>query len=243
MKGIVVCVNYDDLLSITLNRNMRHLEECVVVTSPEDERTQRLVASIPSTRCFITDAFYRNGAKFNKGAAIEEAFDALGRDGWILIWDADILLPDSLPMPSLNPEMMYGAPRRLLNDPKRWDKSLNWKSLQLSRETGYPGYFQLFHGSTLAGVRPWYAVHSIHAATGDAHFEGHWPANRKTHLPFEVLHLGPRDVNWFGRASERIDGQAVPVDEAEADRLFREHGWHRPNMSPQLPINHDSPVR
>ncbi len=43
VKGIVVCVEYDDLLTITLPRNARHLTEIVVVTSPTDLRTQQVV--------------------------------------------------------------------------------------------------------------------------------------------------------------------------------------------------------
>jgi hypothetical protein len=231
MKGIVVSVNYDDLLGVTLPRNARHLTEIVVVTTPQDKRTQAVVAAVPSARCFLTDAFTRKGERFNKGAAIEEAFDALGRDGWILIWDADILLPESVDWSSADPTKLYGAKRRMFHDARRWLPGfLDWKQLPLSSETGWPGYFQLFHGSGVHGVRPWYATHSQHAAIGDAYFHSHWPIKQKTYLPFEVLHLGPRDTNWFGRSSERLDGLPTELSDSEVDRLFAEHRWKRPEV-------------
>ena len=231
MRGLVVSVDYDDLLAITLPRNARHLTEILVVTSPNDVRTQAVVAAVPNARCFVTDAFYRDGAKFNKGAAIEQAFDVLGRDGWTLIWDADILLPDAPDWRQCDPARLYGAKRRLLSDVSRWSSGLrNWRALPLSSEFGWPGYFQLFHGSSprLRDVRPWYATHSPHAAIGDKHFHDHWPIVEKGWLPFEVLHLGPRDTNWFGRSSKRLDGLPTKLTDAEVDALFLAHNWHRP---------------
>jgi hypothetical protein len=227
VRGVVCSVGYDDLLAITLPRNMRHLTECLVVSSPDDARTQAVVESVPSCNLFTTDAATRNGARFNKGAAMEEAFDALGRDGWILIWDADILLPDRVEWVGLEPTVLYGSRRRMLVDAKKWNPEMEWQGLPLSHEVGFPGYFQLFCGNCLS-VRPWYATHSPHAAIGDAHFEGHF--RDKRHLPFEVLHLGPRDTNWFGRASERLDGLPSNLTEEEVVQLFQTHNWHRPKQ-------------
>lgn len=227
IKGLVVCVDYDDYLGITLPANMRHLIECVVVTSPTDERTRAVAASVPGARLFMTDAFTRGGRRFNKGAAIEEAFDALGRDGWILVWDADTILPQSLTLvPVMDPSRLYGAKRRLCGSDEVPPES-KWRDWPVSREAGWPGYFQLFHGSALHDVRPWYGVVSDHAGIGDAYFQNHWPVEKKGWLPVEVLHLGPRDTNWHGRASPRLDGLPTPVSVEDVDRLFRESGWRK----------------
>lgn len=227
IKGLVVCVDYDDYLSLTLPANMRHFTECVVVTSPADERTRSVVASVPSARLFVTDAFTRHGKRFNKGAAIEEAFDALGRDGWTLVHDADTLLPSSLTLaPIMDPSKLYGAKRRLCSEHVP-PVETRWREYPISREAGWPGYFQLFHGSALHDIRPWYGIDSDHAGIGDAHFQNHWPVERKAWLPMEVLHLGPRDVNWFGRASERLDGLPTTLTPDTAHALFRSSGWRR----------------
>lgn len=205
IRGITVCVNYDDLLEITLVRNMRHLAECVVVTSPNDEKTKAVCARVPNVRVFETDAFYRYGAKFNKGLAIEEGFDFLGREGWILIFDADTLFPDSMPI-SLKKGRLYGAPRKILPDPKQWAPEYNWKSANLSNDKSFPGYFQLFNANDpVITKRPWYDVTFTHAGGCDGYFESRWLSENKVRLPFHVLHLGPRDSNWFGRASVRTD--------------------------------------
>lgn len=218
IRGVVVCVDYDDLLAITLVRNMRHLDECVVVTAPHDVRTQDLCKSIPNVRCSITDAFYRHDAKFNKGLAIEEAgFDILGRSGWILIWDADTLFPDTLTLPTLNKGTLYGARRLILENPQQWHPEFNWQKATLADDNGIYGYFQLFHADDPAiQKRPWYDVTFSHAGGCDGYFQDRWDQTRKFWLNCRVLHLGPRYRNWFGRAFPRIDGVVVEGQQTNA---------------------------
>ena len=221
IKGIVVCVNYDDLLAITLHRNARHLTEVVVVTTPEDIRTQQVVAKVPNARCFFTDAFTRFGAKFNKGLAMNEGFEELGRDGWICIFDADTLFPDKMELDSCTMGKLYGPRRRILADPKQWREDLNWESLPISNDRAWPGYFQLFYASdpTIREL-PWYAEEFNHAGGGDGYFENRWDLSNKVRLPFYVLHLGKRDANWFGRATERIDGEVIEGQEANRQKML-----------------------
>jgi hypothetical protein len=231
VRGIVVCVNYDDLLSITLPRNLRHLRECLVVTSPDDVRTQELVRTTPGARLHVTDAFSRHGATFNKGLALEEGFDVLGREGWILIWDADILLPDRLPLDRLKFGSLHGARRRMLEDPARWHPGFNWAEAKPAPDAGMIGFFQLFHAAdpALENVRPWYEVTFAHAGGGDAYFIEHWRRRRATMtvFPLEVLHLGPKDSNWFGRATPRLDGGEPVTSRDTMDAFVVRNGWHR----------------
>jgi len=230
IRGIVVCVGYDDLLSITLVRNMRHLSECYVITSHDDERTQALCCSVPDVHVIKTDAFTRHGALFNKGLAIEESFDVIGRTGWLLIHDADILFPDTLLLPSLNCQTLYGAPRLILQDPKKWHVGYDWATAQRSIDHGHPGYFQLFNAGdpAIATLRPWYDVSFAHAGGSDAFFESHWQPAQKTKIASQVLHLGPRDANWFGRVTARTDGDPVveaASRSAQMQSLLVKNGW------------------
>lgn len=233
LRGITVCrtqpgdkatmpggMSYDDLLTITLPRNLRHLAECVVVTSPEDERTRAVVEAVPDARVFITDAFTRHGARFNKGLAMEEGFDALGREGWILIWDADILLPDVLPLDGLTPDALHGARRRMLDDPSQWHEGLEWGALPTAHDGAPIGFFQLFRADApgLRGKRPWYDVSFAHAGGSDAYFLGHFGGRLKRMLPIEVLHLGPRDTNWFG---------TDPAGQDTMSAFVHRNGWTR----------------
>lgn len=230
IRGITICVGYDDLLKITLPRNMRHMSECLVVTSPDDQRTKDLALSVPGVRVFETDAFTRYGARFNKGLAMEEGFDALGREGWILIWDADILLPEEFPYDRVKPECLHGMRRRFLDDPTKWTPEYDWKLSRWPADPQWIGYFQLFHAGDpkLAGVRPWYDVTFAHAGGADAYFITHWQSPWRQSLKADVLHLGPKDTNWFGRASARLDD--LPNDAARErkdvmDAFIHRNGW------------------
>lgn len=232
LRGIVICVNYDDLLNITLPRNMRHLSECLVITSSKDERTKRVCAETTSVRVHETEAFYKDGARFNKGAAMEEGFDILGREGWILIWDADTLFPNVMSLDNIQIGNLYGPPRRILEDATKWSQLYSFQEVPLARDKLFPGYFQLFHADDpiVRDHRPWYDTTFIHAGGADGHFQDRWPWEQRIRLPFEVLHLGPRDTNWFGRASSRVDGQ--PLERAAENwkemhryRIWR--GWER----------------
>lgn len=220
IRGITVSIGYAPLLAATLVRNMRHMEECVVVTAPEDEATQEVVASVPGTRLHVTDAHRRHGARFNKGLAMEEGFDVLGRRDWILIWDADCIFPDSLDLSEVRPGPLYGARRRMLDDPAAWHPDLDWATCPEMRDGGPIGFFQLFHADSphLVGKRPWYDVSFAHAGGGDAAFMRHWPSVMWKVLPIDVLHLGPNDTNWFGTDPEGRDVMAAFVHRA---------GWRR----------------
>ena len=97
MRALTVSVNYADLLDITLRQNVQHFEEVVVVTDSKDKATKDVCESVPKVKVYSTDVFYAKGATFNKGAAVEEAFDFMGRHGWICILDADIYITEHAP--------------------------------------------------------------------------------------------------------------------------------------------------
>lgn len=235
VRGIVTCLDYDDYLRITLPRNMRHLAECVVVTAPRDERTKAVARSIPNVRVVETEAFFRAGAKFNKGAAINVGLEAMDLSGWVLIWDADTLFPDGLRFDGIEPGNLYSCQRRMLKDAARWSPKLtDWHGLPTWHDKGcnFIGYFQLFHASDprVSDRRRWYDEKHAHAGGADWSFAKLWPDIQRVELPHEVLHLGPADTNWFGRVSARIDGGPISPD-PEAARLMRvmvkSNGWER----------------
>ena len=232
IKGIVVCVGYDDLLTLTLPRNLKHLSSCLVVTSKTDQRTRDLVKSV-GCELYQTDAFTRHGARFNKGLALEEGFDVLGRSGWIMVWDADVILPSPTlaPMGDLQVGKLYSARRHILTEPKQWSEHLNWSKVHIHNDKLFPGYFHLFNADDPVLVqRPWYDVTFSHAGGGDGYFQSRWKPEDKIRFPWNVMHLGPIDTNWHGRATDRTDGQ--PVDgqqesKAMQDVYVRAKGWVR----------------
>lgn len=96
LRAIMVAVDYTDLLAITLPYNRHHFAEVMVVTKPgsKDAAVARDVeAATAPVRTHETDVFTRDGATFNKWAALEEALDVFGRHGWLCLMDADVLWP------------------------------------------------------------------------------------------------------------------------------------------------------
>lgn len=236
-RGIVICVNYDDLLSITLPLNLLHLSECCVVTSRKDIRTQELASRFPAkVELLVTDAFTRHGARFNKGLAMEEGLDFFGRHGRMLIWDADTLFPYDMSLEGFVDGNLHGAPRLIMEDAKLWSPGLDWSKFPKTYDKELPGYFQLFDAADpVLAQRPWYDPTFRHAGGCDSYFHDLWPKQKWTRLPFNVLHLGPRDVNWFGRASGRIDGLVLTDTERNATdckRLRVFHGWDSSGPQP-----------
>lgn len=229
VRGITVCVNYHDMLAITLVRNMRFLDSCWVVTHSSDNRTKEVCARVPNVHVLETNAFYEGGAKFNKGLAIEQGFDAMGRDDFVLIWDADILLHDQFELPDLEVDKLYCSQRRILDNPLLWTPQFNWDYARPSTDRMGVGYFQLFHAdSETIRKRPWYDTTFCHAGGGDGYFAARWPQQKKHALPLPVLHLGPRDRNWFGRATPFLDGTQVDGAETATAELAQYHvnmGW------------------
>jgi len=226
MNAITVCVQYDDLLSITLPWNAQHFEQILVVTSPGDQLTPGVVDMVPNATIFATDAFYRHGAAFNKGLALEQGFDVLGRDGWMCVFDADILLPRFIGRLSLKRGNLYCPRRRLVLEPSRWRPNDLWEQFPpFSGDAEHGGWCQMFHADDLMLANgPYYPIDWRHAGGSDSEFQAKWNRKNKVWLPFTVLHLGKPGQNWHGRYTARLDGTMPPEAEARAaaqDRMYR----------------------
>lgn len=208
-NSITVCVNYSDILAITLPNNAKHFDRTVVITDSQDTQTMDLVNSIPNCELFITDSFYDNGAKFNKGLAMEQGLDYMGRQGWICIWDADIVMPTNLDLSQCKIGNLYSPNRRILENIKGISLSSigDISQYPVYPESEFAGYFQYFHADdSVLKELPWYGVDWNHAGGCDSDFQRKWDNNHKIRLNTHVLHLGAPGVNWNGRATDLVDG-------------------------------------
>ena len=219
MKSITVCVSYDDFLGITLPRNAPLFDRTLIVTSPMDRETQAVAAQV-GCEVYLTNAFYRNGASFNKGLAMEEGFCVLGRDGWICIWDPDIIMPSDISIPDMQEDCLYSPVRHILQETRcysQYPTPTEWERLPSPTPSGeFSGYFQLFHASAVEP--PWYGITWSHAGGCDSDFQLQFPSNKWKRPPFSVMHLGPEGMpelhtrvgrNWCGRVTPRIDTGAI----------------------------------
>lgn len=218
VEWVSVCVNYSDFLAVSLAENLPHVDNCVIVSCPDDKETQA-VCKRHDVRCILSKDYTRNGP-FNKGRMIQRALDSIGGQDWILHMDSDVILPQQfrryLEWAHLDERVIYGADRQNITG---WD---NWQALKrhagnwsnhghecghwfhpkfpmgsrwVSSVHGFApiGAFQLFHGSELTEggyhIRNYPITHGDCART-DMQFSLTWDRRFRQILPeVIVLHL------------------------------------------------------
>lgn len=236
LEAVIVCKNYSDFLEHTLPENVELLDRMVVVTHPDDKPTQRLCSHY-GVDCIQTTVMHDNGAKFNKGRAINLGLSHLGHADWLLHLDADIMLPhkfrEMLKHAKLNPENIYGADRQNTVSFDNWEdhkaKTVpqhKWRymvtptsefpmgSRLLHQEYGWCpiGCFQLWHASKQRK----YPITCGSAEHSDVLFSVQWPRENRILLPeFFVYHLesdgkAPMGINWEGRKTREFKHHCHP---------------------------------
>lgn len=220
--GISICVDFNDLLELTLPYNRHQFERFLVVTHPEDEAVIE-TTKLHGAELLLTEVFYSRGAKFNKWAALQQGLDFLNHDGWLCIIDCDIAIPQQV-YKQLEPKAscLY-TPRRLdcriLRDGIPPEK--HWRRYKpVNMKEGFEGYFQMFHTS-YEGLqeRPWFRNDWDWAGTGDTIFQRRWPDKQQVRPPWNVMHLGIPYANWTGRVQPYADGK-VPAQARERRANF-----------------------
>ena len=225
LQTVIACVHYDDFLALTLLHNLPLLDAATVLTSPHDAATIALANRL-GVPLFLTEAWH-TGGPLNKALALNEWLthaSAMAPDAWFMSLDADILLFTPVPecLPQLDPTCLYGPRRRMCDTPQALQDLLHGRrSLQdlpleppitvnlkmgeagaevAVNPAALSGYFQLWHQ---AAGEPRLFQPTGTAQTYDVLFGLQWPEQQRVLLDWEVVHLGPTQVNWSGRQSER----------------------------------------
>lgn len=154
IESIIISFSCLDLLSITLPRNLHELDHVILVTKPEDKETINYCESLNTDKITVvtTDAFTYNGAKFNKGLAINVGFRFLKYFDWVVLMDTDCVLIKNFHKRFLgsaeNTELAYGSRRLLIETKKDWDNLCNGSKTEndylLARGFCY-GFFTAFN--------------------------------------------------------------------------------------------------
>lgn len=210
IHAICVSVNYAEHLARSIETWSKTLESLTVVTDTKDDRTAELAYRY-SVELHRTQAFYEDGAFFNKGRAIEEVrtklYERRKRD-WHLLIDADVVPPtdwlDIVTAAKPRVGVLHGARR-------------------IRAETGEPindselaGFFQLYHFGDMRAIKP-LATNFIHGGNYDSDFMLRWPRQAQRILDLTLTHHGEVGTNWCG----------VGNDEAMAEiRAQRRRGRH-----------------
>ncbi len=224
LSYVTTCVNYCDLLRVAHHHNLSAaaFDDYIVITHPHDHETVAWAQAHKEVTPVYTDAFYRDGARFNKGLALAEGLNALKSicdPEWIAVMDADTFVPpdwrDQLSRANLDKEWLYGARRVLLPTWTEYERL--WKddveTFEIPKGLGY-GYLQLFHWQS--------QTFQTRLARGEAYpsgpdctevdwkFRNCWgdtddsytvTRGRLAELPFKVFCLGPHGTNHTGRRS------------------------------------------
>lgn len=232
IEAVTTSVGYADFLAHTLPMNMRHFDKLLVITSPEDQATQRVCDywGVPYER---TDAFgSRWQGIFSKGSGINAGLAKLDKDAWICHLDADIALPPhtrtSIEKADLDPSMIYGIDRLECKSWADWQRFIGAPEpaiqgagffihtthapfpigtrVAFQHHGGYIpiGFFQLWHAES--GIVKYPEGHTD-AGKEDAVFPTQWPRRKRALIP-EVLgyhlesEMAEMAVNWKGRKAK-----------------------------------------
>jgi hypothetical protein len=200
--AIITCVDYSDILELTLPTILPHVSGVCVLTSNTDLETDDLAEKL-GVDCMRTDSFYENGAYFNKGLALNRAIEALRPEGWLMLLDADIAFPRVVDWSPCRPGNLYSCRRKAWFHVGSYRRSQNredWSDLMEMCDNEMGGYMHLFHTNDGAlGDYPWLSDQWVHAGGYDTEFIVRWPATRHVYLPWYVLHIGEPCQHWYGR--------------------------------------------
>lgn len=239
LEAVTVCVNYADILKVTIPFNKPLFDNWVIVTSPEDKETQD-VCKYYNISCVVTDKFYEDNATFNKAKGINEGLKRLVKVDWVVHIDADVILPANFRQickeDQLQKDAIYGIDRLNLvgekdllkfilhndNQIKQWTY-LNTKTAfdhafrlhNLNSGYNVIGFFQLFHSSFFNKQDDWYPTNHTNAARTDVGFQQQWPLNKRLFYPGIIsYHIetepSEKGLNWNGRQSKRLDNKTTP---------------------------------
>lgn len=203
---IIVSVNYNDLLIVSLSHNVKIFENITVVTSPDDLLCQKICQKF-GVNCLVTSVMYEGGAVFNKGKAINEGIKSLDNPDFILLIDADIVLESKIDIDSLSEDVLYTSSRLICKSYqiyKSWkDENLDIEKVGRLENNKGIGFFQLFNisNSNVDRENP-YPENSQNASWSDLIFRDKFP--KKSDWGGKTIHLGDPYINWDGRVTRRF---------------------------------------
>lgn len=212
---ITVCVDYSDILSICIQKNIKNLKNWHIITSSKDIDTQNLCTKY-SLPFFITDLFYKNKSAFNKAAGLNDfvanrIVPNIENIDWILLLDSDIIINDSVEhieklyySGKLSHQNLYSCPRLIFDNYTEFQNNGGY----LEKRIDFNGYFQLFNIEKIKNqLQSKSAIFReyIDASKYDDWFrDKYWPNyQNRTVINKTVFHLGPIRQNWAGRKTSQ----------------------------------------
>jgi GR25 family glycosyltransferase involved in LPS biosynthesis len=203
---IIISVNYNDYLVVSLSNNVKIFENITVVTSPDDLMCQKICEKF-GVNCLVTDVMYENGANFNKGKAINKGIESIVDPNFILLLDADIVITDKIDIDELIDDNLYISDRWICRDYnfyKRFiDGEIEISDIGKCENNKGLGFFQLFNiNNNSIDKSKVFPEISDDAAWSDLMFRDKF-TKRQT-IKNDIIHLGDPYMNWNGRRTNRF---------------------------------------
>ena len=203
---IIISVNYNDYLTVSLENNSKIFDNITVVTSPDDILCQKICSKY-KVKCLVTDVMYSNGAIFNKGKAINEAINSLLLPDFILLLDADIVVKEKIEISKIEKNTLYTSDRIIIESYENYCRWQKGESIKTRRESNRGlGFFQLFnYQNRNIDIKNIYSENFESAGMSDLLFRDLF--DKTEQIQNTVVHLGPAYKNWKGRKSETFISQ------------------------------------
>ena len=204
MKIFTTCVGYADFLDLTLSE-WKSRGDVHVITKIGDRATLD-VCEKHGVQPFVSIGWYRDGAEFNKGGALDDTIPRVARPGApIVIFDADSYPIGQIP-DRVDTHTIFGCRRFECATQGDFHHKLQHPSLALPEvtTTSYRpelvrGFFQMFQyrdGMKFGRKR------DTTFSGCDLYVASQFERNHRLRLDeFYVLNLGETKVNWKGRVT------------------------------------------
>ena len=210
IERVTACVDYDDTLGRSLDSTKGVFDNTIVVSSFDDRATHEVCEARDDVQLVKTTRFREDGAKFNKGKALNDAFEHLKHRQWVCVMDADIVAPPNVgeavkQLKTMNRSALYVAAPRRHPSGMRWDWDAQEHLGKSAPGPWPPGFFSVFHWHAIKW-NPVYPENWPAANGSDSEFSQRFSTNKMQWgvIPMECQHLVPGEVNWKGRVSERV---------------------------------------
>lgn len=205
ISAVTVCVNYEDFLIHCLS-NLAILDRWVIVTTSWDSSTINLCRDL-KTELVIKDDWVNSEEHMDKGKGINYGIDALRDEEWILIMDADIILPfemkEAFEASNPNPRFLYGMSRLCAQNRESFLAYQQGDSSKLFVSHDFlAGFFQLYNRKIYPDRR--YVEGRWTGRNTDWMFKKMWPTNeRKLIQGMRCINVGPVGKNVATRITSQ----------------------------------------
>jgi GR25 family glycosyltransferase involved in LPS biosynthesis len=198
---VIVSVNYNDYLKISLENNTKIFDNITVVTSEDDIECQEICKTY-DVNCIVCDDILKDGI-INKSIGLNKGMNSLNNPDWILILDADIIVSNKIETQNLDYKNLYTNSRWIIediilyNEYKSGNKQLS--DFKFEKDKGI-GFFQLFN---------WRSKKSYPDSNWGRYSESTWSDitfkkgfKKVDSLNLEIIHLGKPYQKWIAKSED-----------------------------------------